>query len=68
MAKSPVSPETGKPMVRGVRPMALTCKGASATVEMPGWYCPDSDEAIFTRDDVKVSDAALKGLRIKVQN
>ena len=63
MAKTPVCPETGKPMVRDTRPMTITYKGQSSTFDMPGWYCHESGEAIFTREDMKVSDAALKETR-----
>jgi HTH-type transcriptional regulator / antitoxin MqsA len=35
---------------------------------MPGWYCHESDESIHTGEDMKVSDAALKALRIKVEH
>ena len=68
MSKAPVCPETGKPMVRDTRPMTLTYKGHSVTVSMPGWYCHESDESIHTGEDMKVSDAALKALRIKVEH
>ncbi len=68
MNKTPVCPETGKPMVRGTRPMKITYKGQSATFDMPGWYCDESGESIHTGEDIKVSDAALKELKIKVEN
>src|SRR6266853_3398020 len=68
MAKTPVCPETGKPMVRDTRPMTITYKSQSSTFDMPGWYCHESGEAIFTREDMKVSDAALIELRIKLEN
>jgi HTH-type transcriptional regulator/antitoxin MqsA len=68
MSKAPICPETGKPMARGVRPLEVSYKGQSTTVEMPGWYCDDSSESIHTADDLKVSDAALKELRVEVEN
>ena len=68
MTKTPVCPETGKPMVRDTRPMTITYKSQSSTFDMPGWYCRESGEAIFTREDMKVSNAALKELRIEVEN
>lgn len=68
MTKTPVCPETGKPMARGVRPMTISYKGESSTFDMPGWYCDASDESIHTAEDMKVSDAALRELRIKVEN
>lgn len=68
MTKNPVCPETGKPMVRDTRPMTIFYKGQSSTFDMPGWYCHESGESIHTGEDIKVSDAALKELRIKVEN
>lgn len=68
MSKAPICPETGKPMARGLRPLEVSYKGQSTTVEMPGWYCGDSSESIHTADDLKVSDAALKELRVEVEN
>lgn len=60
-------PETGQPMVRGVRPMTITYKGHSATFDMPGWYCEASGESIHTGEDMKVSDHELNRLKAKVE-
>ena len=68
MTKAPTCPETGKPMVRDTRPMTVAFKGHSITIDMPGWYCDDSGESIHTGEDMKVSDAALQALKIKVEN
>lgn len=68
MSKAPVCPETGKPMVRDTRPMEISYKGQSTTIDMPGWYCHESGESIHTAEDMKVSDAALKELRLEVEN
>jgi HTH-type transcriptional regulator/antitoxin MqsA len=68
MSKAPVCPETGKAMVRDTRPMDISYKGQSTTIDMPGWYCHESGESIFTAEDMKVSDAALKELRKEVEN
>lgn len=68
MPKPPVCPETGKPMVRDTRPMEISYKGQSATIDMPGWYCDESGQSLFTADDMKVSDEALKELRLQVEN
>ena len=68
MTKAPVCPETGKPMVRDTRPMEISHKGQSTTIDMPGWYCHESGESIHTAEDMKVSDAALKELRLQVEN
>ena len=68
MAKTPVCPETGKPMARDTRPVEISYKGQSTTVDMPGWYCLESGESVHTAEDMKVSDAALKELRLQVEN
>src|SRR5262245_46351558 len=67
MTDAPLSPVTGKPMTRDVRPMDLRYKGQSVTIQMPGWYCADSGESIHTGEDMRVSDAALKDLKIKAE-
>jgi len=63
---NPVCPKTGAPMYRDVRPMTLTYKGESITVDMPGWYCDSSDESIHTGKDAVVSDRVLN--RLKARN
>jgi HTH-type transcriptional regulator/antitoxin MqsA len=68
MTKAPTCPATGKPMVRDTRPMTLEYKGQSTMIDMPGWYCNESGESIHTGEDMKVSDAALTALKIKVEN
>lgn len=61
----PVCPVTGSTMQRGVRPMTLTYKDASVTIDMPGWYCAESAESVHTGDDMKVSDRALNRLKAR---
>ena len=64
---SPVCPETGLPMQRGVRPLTLAYKGESITFDMPGWYCDQSEESIHTGDDMKVSDRMLNRLKARAE-
>jgi HTH-type transcriptional regulator/antitoxin MqsA len=52
-------------MRRAVRPLSLTYKGETITVDMPGWYCDESAESIHTGDDMKVSDRALTRLKAR---
>lgn len=59
----PVDPETGAPLRRDMRPLTLTYKGASITVDMPGWYGDEPDEGVFDAEDMKVSDRALNRLK-----
>ena len=63
----PVCPETGKPMVRGLRPMTITYKGLSAAFDMPGWYCEESGESVHSGKDMKVSDRELNRLKARVE-
>jgi HTH-type transcriptional regulator/antitoxin MqsA len=67
MMTDPVCPATGAPMYRAVRPLTLTYKGESMTVDMPGWYCDQSNESIHTGDDMKVSDRALNRLKARAE-
>lgn len=63
----PVCPETGAPMHRDKRPMTIAYKGETATFDMPGWYCDESDESIHDGSDMKVSDRELTALKAKVE-
>jgi HTH-type transcriptional regulator/antitoxin MqsA len=60
-----IDPETGAPLHRGVRPLTLTYKGHSITVDMPGWYGERPDAGVFDPDDTKISDRALNRLRAR---
>jgi HTH-type transcriptional regulator/antitoxin MqsA len=59
----PKCPATGAPMARGVRPLTVTYKRQSLTVDMPGWYCAQCDESIHDGEDMKISDRALNRLK-----
>ena len=63
----PVCPKTRAPMRRGVRPLDLTYKGVTATIDMPGWYCDESGESIHTGADMQVSDRALNRLKARIE-
>jgi HTH-type transcriptional regulator / antitoxin MqsA len=60
-----VDPETGAKLHREVRPLTLTYKGHSITVEMPGWYGNRPDEGVFDPEDMKISDRALNRLKAR---
>lgn len=66
-AEAPRCPETGAPMVRGVRRRTASYKGVRATFDMPGWYCDASGESIHTRADMKVSDRVLADLKAQAE-
>lgn len=67
LVEAPCCPETGAPMVRGVRRRVIFYKGHRAEIDMPGWYCDASGESIHTRADMKVSDRALAGLKAQAE-
>ena len=60
-------PDTGASLHRAVRPLTLTYKGASITVDMPGWYGERPDEGVFDPEDMKVSDRALNRLKARTE-
>ena len=68
MADAPLSPTTGKPMIRGIRPVEISYRGRSKMVEMPGWFCDASGESIHSRADMKLSDLALMRLKAEAMN
>ena len=59
--------ETGEILRRDIRPIEFTYRGETITVEMSGWYPANNDEGIFTQEDMKVSDAALKYLKSVIE-
>ena len=61
-----VCSETGAMLRRGLRPLVLEYKGASLTIEMPGWYAEGSDEGTHSGEDMKVSDRALNRLKAEI--
>ena len=63
-----ICPLTGATMYRVVRPLTLSYKGESITVETPGWYSDASDEGILIGSDMKISDRALNLLKARVEN
>ena len=60
-----IHPETGEILHRDVRPVEFTYKGEKIFVEMPGWYPAEGDDGIFTREDCKISDQALRILKAR---
>jgi HTH-type transcriptional regulator/antitoxin MqsA len=61
-----VSPETGKPLKRGVRPFTVAYKGRSVTVDLPGWYPEGEGEGVLVGDDMAAADQALRELKEQV--
>ena len=62
-----IHPETGETLYRDVRPNEFKYKGESITLDMPGWYQLNGDDAIFSQEDMAVHDKALKILKARHQ-
>jgi len=52
-------------MVRDVRPMTLSFRGESITIDVPGWYCDASGESIHTGEDLKTQAKARATLKAR---
>jgi HTH-type transcriptional regulator/antitoxin MqsA len=60
-------PENGAPLQRGTRPLTLTYKDQSVTIDMPGWYRAGSDEGVYVGDGMKVSISSLNRLKARAE-
>lgn len=60
----PICHACGNTMERGVRPMELRYQDQTATVDLPGWYCP-CGESVHDGKDMAVSDQALNLLKAR---
>lgn len=61
------SPETGETLTRGVRPFAVSYKGETLTVDLPGYYPLGEGDGVHVGKDMSVVDVALRELRQKVE-
>jgi HTH-type transcriptional regulator/antitoxin MqsA len=61
-----ISPETGEPLSRGVRPFTVIYKGQSITVDLPGWYPEGDGDGVLVGDDMAAADQALRDLKERV--
>ena len=52
-------PETGEELFRDVRRIGYEYHGIKFYADMPGWYPKDTDDGIFTKEDMKVYSKAL---------
>ena len=68
MEKTRIHPETGEILRRDIRPFEFTFKGTKITVDMPGWYPAGDGDAIFTHEDLQVSERVLENLQISQRN
>lgn len=58
-----IHPETGEILRRDIRAIEFSYKGEKIFVDMPGWYPAEGDDGIFTHEDMKISDQALRILK-----
>ena len=63
MNETIIHPITGETLYRDVRPMEFTFRGETITVNMPGWYPAGDGDAIFTHEDLQVSERVLDNLQ-----
>ena len=63
MENTRIHPETGEILRRDVRSIEFSYKGEKIFVDMPGWYPENGDDGIFTHEDMKISDQALRMLK-----
>lgn len=67
MSNNPLCHEDGAEMVRDTRPITLSYKGESVTINLPGWYCPQCGESVHDGKDMRVSDRALNAMKARVE-
>jgi HTH-type transcriptional regulator/antitoxin MqsA len=61
------APETGVTLTRDVRPFVVAYKGASVTVELPGYYPVGAGDGVHVGGDMRVVDEAIRLLKEKVE-
>jgi HTH-type transcriptional regulator/antitoxin MqsA len=65
--KTRIHPETGVTLHRDIRPVTLTYKSESITVDLPGWYPDGEGDGIVSGDDFKVSNRALHRMKARAE-
>ena len=60
-----IHPETGKILNRDIRPFEFKFRGEKIIIDMPGWYPENSDEGIFTQEDMKIAGNVLRELKAR---
>jgi HTH-type transcriptional regulator / antitoxin MqsA len=63
MPETMASSDTGETLHRGVRPFAVAYKGASITVDLPGYYPAGEGDGVHVGNDMQAVDTALRDLR-----
>jgi len=62
-----IHPETGALLCRDLRPLTLSDKGQTITLDMPGWYGEGPDDGLFDPEDMKISDRMLNRLKSRTE-
>src|SRR3546814_18159477 len=73
--KTRTCPETGKRLVRGVRPVEFSYKGRTIILDQPGWYAEDDgpeslhhgDEILATEEDFQTFKAEVDGILLETE-
>src|SRR3546814_14035270 len=65
--KTRTCPETGKRLVRGVRPVEFSYKGRTIILDQPGWYAEDDGpESLHDGDDILATEEAFQTFKAAV--
>ena len=58
------SPDSGRPMTRGEKPVSLTIESRTFTYQQPGWWCsltdPEDTEGQLVDDDNQIAEMARR--------
>jgi HTH-type transcriptional regulator/antitoxin MqsA len=60
------SPESGEMLIRGVRRFAVTYKGETIAVDLPGYYPAGDGDGVHVGTDMRLVDEALRTLKEKI--
>jgi HTH-type transcriptional regulator/antitoxin MqsA len=63
-----ICPCCGSVMKRDIQPLTLQYKDGSSTFDMPGWYCSNCEEAVYTGKDMQESDRQLNLLKARAES
>src|SRR3546814_17003762 len=65
--KTRTCPETGKRLVRGVRPVEFSYKGRTIILDQPGWYAEDDGpESLHDGGDILATEEAFQTFKAAV--
>lgn len=60
-----IHPETGEILRRDIRTINFSFKGEKFMVDMPGWYPANSDDGIFSHEDLQVSEKEIARIKAR---